>query len=248
MPRTRPPRPTLVVLLLALVAAAATASVPAPAAAGPTAWYPDPPTGVGTELAPLPEAGQDEDANWAPFLGNRELWCTNGNPGYAGCASHHGYPALDIGMPIGTRIYAAGPGRVASAGSDGDARGTYVDIQHDDGIHSRYYHLSAESVSVGQRVERGTPIGRSGMSGRTTSPHLHYEERTAGNGQKDPGVMFGTSARPPDRLPERDRPHVVVGHPLRHPAAQRLLRGEQHLALLGRPGGGHRRPERRRCR
>jgi len=190
MLQTRPPRPTLILLLLVLVATAAMATTPA--GAGPTASYPDPPTGIGTELAALPEAGQDEDANWLPFLGNRELWCTNGNPGYSGCASHHGYPALDIGMPVGTPVHAAGPGRVASAGSDGDARGIYVDIEHDDGIHSRYYHLSSESVSEGQRVERGTRIGRSGMTGRTTSPHLHYEERTAGNGQKDPGVMFGT--------------------------------------------------------
>ena len=46
-------------------------------------------------------------------------------------------------------------------------------------------------MTVGQRVERGTLIGRSGRSGQTTSPHLHYEERTAGGGQKDPGVMYG---------------------------------------------------------
>ena len=62
-----------------------------------------------------------------PFLGGHVLWCTNGNPGYSGCIGHHGYPALDIGMPVGTRVYASGPGRIAVAGSAGDARGTYVD-------------------------------------------------------------------------------------------------------------------------
>lgn len=186
---TRPrPRPLPLALVLALLAGAAT--VAGPAAAGPTRWYPDPPTA--TELNPLESGGQNEDANWVPFLGDHELWCTDGNPGYSGCASHHGYPALDIGMPVGTPIYAAGPGRVRYAGSEGDARGTYVEIEHDDGIRSRYYHLSAEVVTVGQQVDRGTLIGRSGQSGRATSPHLHYEERTATNGQKDPGVMFGT--------------------------------------------------------
>src|SRR5688572_17435756 len=191
MSRTRPPRLIPVFLLLALVAAAALSSAPAPASAGPTRWYPDPPTGVGAEVAPLVEAGQDEDANWVPFLGNHELWCTNGNPGYSGCANHHGYPALDIGMPVGTRVHASGPGTVRTAGSSGDARGIYVEIQHPDGVRSRYYHLSSERVQVGQVVERGTWIASSGMTGRTTSPHLHYEERTAGGALKDPGVMFG---------------------------------------------------------
>lgn len=158
-------------------------------AAGPTRGYPDPPRGA--EMTPLEADGQNEDANWVPFVGDHELWCTMHNPGYSGCVSHHDYPALDIGMPVGTLVYAAGPGIVAFAGSAGDARGTYVDIEHDDGIHSRYLHLSAENVNVGQQVDRGTPIGRSGQSGRATSPHLHYEERTAGGAQKDPGVMFG---------------------------------------------------------
>jgi hypothetical protein len=98
--------------------------------------------------------------------------------------------ALDIGMPVGTKVYASGPGTIMAAGSSGDARGTFVEIRHRDGIRSRYYHLSAALVSVGQLVERGSLIGRSGMTGRTTSPHLHYEERTASGAQKDPGVMF----------------------------------------------------------
>ncbi|HYF46428.1 MAG TPA: peptidoglycan DD-metalloendopeptidase family protein [Acidimicrobiales bacterium] len=186
--------------LLAPLVGAVLLAVPTAAASAPTAGeapyehadeYPDAP-GPGTESAPVAEAGTNEDANWVPFLGNRELWCTNGNPGYSGCAGHHGYQAIDIGMPVGTRVHAAGPGRIAAAGSSGDARGTYVDIEHDDGIHSRYYHLSSEVVNVNQRVERGTVIGRSGMTGRTSSPHLHYEERTAGGALKDPGVMFGT--------------------------------------------------------
>jgi len=187
-------------LLVALLVAGAALATPATVAAAPPPVdepyehadeYPDAPA-PGTESAPVAEAGTNEDANWVPFLGNRELWCTNGNPGYAGCAGHHGYAAIDIGMPVGTRVFAAGPGRVAAAGSSGDARGTYVDIEHDDGIHSRYYHLSSEVVNVNQRVERGTLIGRSGMTGRTSSPHLHYEERTARGALKDPGVMFAT--------------------------------------------------------
>ncbi len=177
--------------------ALAVAMLAAPASADPATYeqadeYPDAPSAdVEAAPAPLVEAGAQEDANWVPFLGNHELWCTNGNPGYAGCAGHHGYPAIDIGMPVGTNIYASGPGTIRTAGSAGDARGTYIEIQHTDGVRSRYYHLSAELVNVGQLVERGTLIGRSGMTGQTTSPHLHYEERTSGGTLKDPGVMFG---------------------------------------------------------
>src|SRR5215213_3125057 len=190
MPRRTRPLLALALGVVSLLASPATAA-PAPGA-GPyehAEEYPDAPTG--TESAPATEAGQDEDANWVPFLGNHELWCTDSNPGYSGCAGHHGYPALDIGMPVGTKVYASGPGTVRAAGSAGDARGTYVEIQHPDGVRSRYYHLSSERVNVGQVVERGTWIANSGMTGRTTAPHLHYEERTAGGDLKDPGVMFG---------------------------------------------------------
>jgi Peptidase family M23/FG-GAP repeat len=140
--------------------------------------------------AATPEYGENEDANWLPLLGDRELWCTQGNPGYAGCQNHHTYPAMDIGMPVGTRVYASGPGVVTFAGSVGDGRGTYVEIRHPDGIRSRYLHLSQTLVTVNQRVERGTAIGRSGQTGSATSPHLHYEERDANGAIKPIGIMF----------------------------------------------------------
>lgn len=194
---SRRPRTPTALLALALAALAAGLVVPAagaqerpPAGYESSDEYPDAPTGAEPEAAPAEIGGQNDEANWVPFLGDHELWCTDGNPGYSGCSGHHGYPALDIGMPVGTKVYASGPGTVRAAGSSGDARGTYVEIQHRDGIRSRYYHLSAEVVTVGQPVERGTLIGRSGMTGRTTSPHLHYEERTSSGGYRDPGVMF----------------------------------------------------------
>ena len=196
MPRTI--RSALVVAVLAVTAVVPGLDAPS-AGAGRLAPYEDPaaypdapPAGpASASTTALVRGGQDEEANWVPFLGNHELWCTNGNPGYSGCRGHHGYLAIDIGMPVGTRIYSPGPGTIAAAGSSGDARGVYVEIRHDDGISSRYYHLSSEQVRVGQRVERGTPIARSGNTGRTSSPHLHYEERDRNGNLKDPGVMFG---------------------------------------------------------
>ncbi len=179
-------------MVAATVVLVAVTALATPSPAGPTDAYPDPPLPApGGPEAGTEAGGVNEDANWVPFLGNHELWCTMRNPGWSGCSNHHGYPAIDIGMPVGTPIYASGPGRIVEAGSAGDARGVYVVIEHDDGVESRYYHLSRSSVSRGQRVERGTRIGSSGNTGRTTSPHLHYEERTASGAQKDPGVMYG---------------------------------------------------------
>jgi murein DD-endopeptidase MepM/ murein hydrolase activator NlpD len=55
-----------------------------------------------------------------------------------------------------------------------------VDVDHGNGLTSRYAHLSAIDVRVGQSVKCGQIIGRLGTSGRSTGPHLHYETRIRG--------------------------------------------------------------------
>lgn len=52
-----------------------------------------------------------------------------------------------------------------------------VEIDHGNGIATRYGHLSGIDVSEGQTVEVGSTIGRIGSTGRATGPHLHYEVR-----------------------------------------------------------------------
>jgi murein DD-endopeptidase MepM/ murein hydrolase activator NlpD len=52
-----------------------------------------------------------------------------------------------------------------------------VEIDHGNGVATRYAHLSAITVAPGQSVEAGAVVGRVGSTGRSTGPHLHYETR-----------------------------------------------------------------------
>jgi murein DD-endopeptidase MepM/ murein hydrolase activator NlpD len=56
-----------------------------------------------------------------------------------------------------------------------------VEVEHAGGISTRYAHMSAILVSVGQSVVPGTVVGRVGSTGRSTGPHLHYETRIEGD-------------------------------------------------------------------
>lgn len=80
---------------------------------------------------------------------------------------------------IGVPVYATHRGRVVSSSSSwGSAYGVHVVVQGPRGIiRVGYCHLSAAAVSPGQKVRRGDVVGYSGSTGRSTGPHLHYEER-----------------------------------------------------------------------
>ncbi len=95
-----------------------------------------------------------------------------------------GAPAFHAGMdfraPTGTPVRATAPGTVVSAGWHG-GYGRMVEIEHADGLTTRYAHLSRIRVSVGQKVEPGSKIGDVGSTGRSTGPHLHYEIRKGGD-------------------------------------------------------------------
>lgn len=86
------------------------------------------------------------------------------------------HSGIDIASGYGNSVWAAGPGRVISAGWNG-GYGRMVEIAHGSGVTTRYAHLSSIGVSVGQTVDRGQFIGRIGTSGNSTGPHLHFEVR-----------------------------------------------------------------------
>ncbi|MGY1454630.1 transglycosylase family protein [Streptomyces sp. SS8] len=87
------------------------------------------------------------------------------------------HTGIDFPVSTGTSVQSVSRGQVVSAGWGG-AYGYQVVIQHSDGRYSQYAHLSAISVRSGQQVNAGQRIGRSGSTGNSTGPHLHFEIRT----------------------------------------------------------------------
>ena len=95
------------------------------------------------------------------------------DPFNGGGAMHSG---LDFKGPYGSTIHSAAAGRVSFSGWKG-GYGRTVEVDHGNGLMTRYAHLSRTRVAVGQQVAAGSIIGGLGSTGRSTGPHLHFEVR-----------------------------------------------------------------------
>lgn len=91
-----------------------------------------------------------------------------------------GHLGLDIGAGAGANIYAADSGVVVYAGWISGGYGNMIMIDHGNGYHTVYGHLSSIIVSCGQSVYSGQTIGYAGSTGNSTGPHLHFEVRYFG--------------------------------------------------------------------
>ncbi len=91
-------------------------------------------------------------------------------------AMHSG---LDFRAAMGDPVRATANGKVSSAGNSG-GYGRMVEIDHGNGLATRYGHLSEIKVKVGDIIKIGQVIGEVGSTGRSTGPHLHYETRIDG--------------------------------------------------------------------
>ncbi len=98
---------------------------------------------------------------------------------YYPSGGYHG--AIDYAVPIGTPVYAAETGVVIKTANLTYSYGTYVVIQHANGLQTWYGHgtIGSICVSPGQTVSRGQKIMNSGNTGRSSGPHLHFEVRVA---------------------------------------------------------------------
>jgi len=93
--------------------------------------------------------------------------------------AHKGHMALDFGAPVGTPVRATMDGKVVYAGWNNQGYGKLVIVEN--GPYRTYFaHLSKIPVQVGQSVRAGEIVGKSGNTGNSTGPHLHYEVRRHG--------------------------------------------------------------------
>ncbi|MEP7002782.1 MAG: M23 family metallopeptidase [bacterium] len=105
---------------------------------------------------------------------------------------------IDISAVRGTRVAAPADGRVTRVGRQ-FAFGLVVEIEHADGVTTRYAHLRSALVKQGQRIVRGAVIATVGSSGLTTGPHLHYE--IAINGKQVDPLKFRIAQRSTSAMP-----------------------------------------------
>ncbi|MFE0425225.1 M23 family metallopeptidase [Streptomyces sp. NPDC058953] len=165
---------------------AAPAAKPAEAkAAAPVKTVP-----VKAAAAPKPAAAPKAAApSWVKPVGSYALTATYGKAGNMWASNHSGQ---DFAVPTGTPVVSIGAGTVVKAGpngaGDGPAYGNAVVIKHNNGKYSQYAHLSTVNVSAGQSVKAGQLIAKSGNTGNSSGPHLHFEIRTTPN--------YGTAVDP----------------------------------------------------
>jgi murein DD-endopeptidase MepM/ murein hydrolase activator NlpD len=137
-------------------------------------------TGGGASTTPSGTTAPAPSAAAAPAASGF-MWPVRGvrSPGGEFAAARPDRPStshtgLDLAAPTGAPVAAAAAGRVTHAGAEGTYGYTVV-IDHGNGYVTRYAHLSAWQVTVGQRVNQGQRIGSVGSTGYSTGPHLHFE-------------------------------------------------------------------------
>ncbi len=89
------------------------------------------------------------------------------------------HPGIDIAVPVGSIVRAAGGGIILQTGEH-EAYGRFVLLEHPDGYQSMYGHLSRILAVQGAVVSAGEVVARSGNTGRSSAPHLHFEIRLNG--------------------------------------------------------------------
>ena len=103
------------------------------------------------------------------------------------------HTGLDFRGELGEPIHATAVGTVTSAGWSG-GYGKMIEVDHGNGLATRYGHLSQINLSVGDKVRIGDVVGRLGSTGRSTGPHLHYETRVDGEAV-DPQKFLNAGAK-----------------------------------------------------
>ena len=89
--------------------------------------------------------------------------------------NYSGHSGIDYATPVGTPVLAADSGVITSVRSMAGSFGKHIIMAFNDGMRGVYAHLSGFNVKIGEPVSKGQVIGRTGNTGRSTGPHLHFE-------------------------------------------------------------------------
>lgn len=160
----------------------------------------------------------------------------------------HNHAGADLAMPRGTEVHAGAAG-VARVKNDPDGYGLYVDLDVGGGTVLRMAHLDKTDIKDGERVTKGQVIARSGSSGRSTGPHLHYEVRVngkavdpdawhagkpkAGGGEVSAAASFddGIAKIMALGLPREQEEHAIRRFELRHNARKKAESEREQQAV-----------------
>ena len=130
---------------------------------------------------------------------------------FRGRAAMHG--GIDLAGPVGTPVYATADGVIGRSEWNNGGYGNLVEINHGQGIQTRYGHLSRLIAQPGQRVRRGDLIGLMGSTGRSTGSHLHYEVRIDGRAVNPVPFMQSTDMLVALQRRVASNPPVALGGP-----------------------------------
>lgn len=114
------------------------------------------------------------------------------------------HQGLDLAANYGTPVRATADGVIRSAGWDGGF-GIKVDIDHENGYHTWYAHLSRVAVAAGERVRKGETIAFVGATGEATGPHVHYQIMLNGRAIDPAPYLNGIPAKVLATLPGAGR-------------------------------------------
>ncbi len=121
------------------------------------------------------------------------------------------HTGLDFPSPVGTEIHAAAGGVVRTAEMHPEY-GLMLEIDHGNGLMTRYGHTSKILVKVGELVKRGQVVADVGTTGRSTGPHLHFEVLVDGIPQDPQRFLAGPNARPTVQTAAGQAPPLGAEH------------------------------------
>jgi murein DD-endopeptidase MepM/ murein hydrolase activator NlpD len=189
--------------------------------------------GYGGSFTQGPRGGGTPSLNVSPvkkgnisavFGETGSIWASTGN-------THQG---VDYDVPVGTPVYSVGDGIVSLTTLNPDY-GQAIMIDHPNGFSTVYAHLSNKEVSPGTPVYKGTEIGKSGKSGNTTGPSLHYEVRRGLNNVVNPAT-FPNSGSPLTTNFSNDSPSTLSSNTLSYSSQASNSGSDLSPSAPGTPG------------